>query len=239
MSVAAAAAAGGCLKVCAARLPTSWDKAATWRHFEKCGRVRDVFLLMDWWTWQSKGVGFITFEDEQGVKAALALDGSELEGQKIRVNLAVDKVGPAWKADGKGGKGTGKGASYSYGKGKYGGGGGSGYAYGGKGGKSATAAPMALADVPAPEAGCPGVLVKGLAFSATEDEIRQHFASCGRGPSGVRLMKDKRTGESKGKAFVDFDQDLSGSHAAMRMTGQSLKGRRMAIEYVRSRPAGE
>jgi len=92
-----------------------------------------------------------------------------------------------------------------------------------------------VGDVPEPEPGCPGVMIRALSFAATEADLQAAFQACGKGPSRVRLLRDKATGESKGKAFVDFDEDLEGSKAAVRKNGQDLKGRRMTIEYARAR----
>jgi len=228
--------AAKCFKVCAARLPQDMDKPAIWRHFQKCGTIHDVHLIFDWYTWASRGVSFITFEDSAGVQAALELDGSEISGHKIRVNLAVDKdasTGKGAASEGKG-KGKGKGKGYtpsgkgaSKGKGK-----GRGYHSGG----DAVAVPvMAVGDVPDPEPSCPGVMIRHLSYAATEADLQAVFKACGKGPSRVRLLTDKSTGESKGKAFVDFDDDLAGSAAAVRKNGQDLKGRRMTIEYARPR----
>mmetsp|Transcript_46999 Transcript_46999/g.118420 ORF Transcript_46999/g.118420 Transcript_46999/m.118420 type:complete len:901 (+) Transcript_46999:82-2784(+) len=101
--------AAKCFKVCAARLPQDMDKPAIWRHFQKCGTIHDVHLIFDWYTWASRGVSFITFEDSAGVQAALELDGSEISGHKIRVNLAVDKDASTGKGAASEGKGKGKG----------------------------------------------------------------------------------------------------------------------------------
>lgn len=204
------------LKVCA-RLPTTLDKPAIWKLFEdRCGAVTDVHLLRDWYTWAFRGVGFITFKEAQGLQAALNLDGTDLGGQKIRVNLAVDKTPAKGKCEGKGssyGKG-GKGQGQSKGTGK------------GRG-----IAIMAVSDIPPPEPNCPGVLVRGLSIAVTEADLEELFRSCSKGPTRVRLFKDRQTGESKGKAFVDFDGDPAGSQAAMRHDGKHLKGRRVHVEY--------
>ena len=45
--------------------------------------------------------------------------------------------------------------------------------------------------------------VGNLAFDATEDGIRQHFATCG-DVVGVSVMMDRETGRSRGFAFVEM-----------------------------------
>merc|ERR1712061_894228 len=74
-----------CLKICAKNLCPSLDKTALWEHFERCGPVRDVYLLKDWYTQTSRGVCFVTFEARSAVDEALKLNDQELAGQKIQV----------------------------------------------------------------------------------------------------------------------------------------------------------
>lgn len=56
--------------------------------FGKFGEIADVKLIIDREKNRSKGFAFITFADQSGAQAALAADGEEMMGRKIRVNLA-------------------------------------------------------------------------------------------------------------------------------------------------------
>lgn len=57
--------------------------------FEKYGEVTSAKIITDRITGRSKGFGFIEMaEKEEGEKAIEALDGSEIEGRNIRVNVA-------------------------------------------------------------------------------------------------------------------------------------------------------
>lgn len=212
-----------CRKVCAASLPLWVEKAHIWKHFSKCGEIEGVFLLRDQWTWESRGVAFITFYERSSVAAALALDKTDFGGQKIRVNLAIDKQAPPGKGQAKGSvsksaQGTGP-NYYSMGKGKD-----------GKGkGKAAPSFAPALADKPE---GCTGVMVRSLSFDVTEEDLREAFASCAGGTTRVRLLMDKQSGQSKGKAFLDF-ADQSGVDEAIKLAGTSLKGRKLIVEYAK------
>ena len=199
-----------CLKVCAANLPYWFDKARIWRRFAKAGDVQDVWLLYDKWTWESKGIAFITLGDQTSVKAALELDGSCLSGQVIRVNLATDKA-----EKGKGsGKAPGKVPGKAWGQGK------------------GTAAPLALGDKPPTSL---GLMARGLSFEVSEDDLRSAFQACGSGPTRVRLLVDK-AGQSKGKAFIDFKDEAS-LQEAVKLNETLLKGRALRLEYSHAEKA--
>ncbi|TPX34992.1 hypothetical protein SmJEL517_g02497 [Synchytrium microbalum] len=60
--------------------------------FERFGEVTDSFVLKDRETGRSRGFGFITFAAPQSAQDAIAqMDGQDLEGRNVRVNLANDK----------------------------------------------------------------------------------------------------------------------------------------------------
>ncbi|MFQ5722700.1 MAG: RNA recognition motif domain-containing protein [Candidatus Aminicenantales bacterium] len=57
--------------------------------FEQFGEVTDVKIIKDRLTGRSKGFGFVEMtEKEDAEKAIQKLDGSEVEGRNIRVNVA-------------------------------------------------------------------------------------------------------------------------------------------------------
>ena len=57
--------------------------------FSKHGSVTSAKVITDKFTGRSKGFGFIEYaNDEEADKAIAALDGSDLEGRKIIVNVA-------------------------------------------------------------------------------------------------------------------------------------------------------
>ena len=57
--------------------------------FAAAGTVADAVVLMDKMTGRSRGFGFITMGTEDEAKAAIEkLNGSDLKGRKINVNLA-------------------------------------------------------------------------------------------------------------------------------------------------------
>lgn len=57
--------------------------------FEQFGEVTEVKIIKDRLTGRSKGFGFVEMPDkEQADKAIQELNGSEVEGRNIRVNVA-------------------------------------------------------------------------------------------------------------------------------------------------------
>lgn len=71
------------------------------------------------------------------------------------------------------------------------------------------------------------VFVASLAFAATENDIRQHFAACGN-IVGVKLPISA-SGKSKGSAYVDFDSEQAAA-AACKLNGTSLVGREIRVD---------
>lgn len=60
--------------------------------FEAHGDVTEAKVILDRDTGRSRGFGFVTFANPADASAAMqALDGQELDGRNLRVNLAEDK----------------------------------------------------------------------------------------------------------------------------------------------------
>ena len=72
----------------------SWgiDEDGLREAFEGFGEIEYCRLVTDRETGRSKGFGFVTFvNDEDADKAISEMDGQELEGRKIGVNLANER----------------------------------------------------------------------------------------------------------------------------------------------------
>jgi len=94
------------------------------KEFERFGRIEDIYLPSDRDTGRPRGFGFITYEDSRDARdAAEEMDGAELDGRALKVNIARTKPDalPA-NPDGYGG-GYGGGSSSSSVIGSYGSGG--------------------------------------------------------------------------------------------------------------------
>ncbi|KAH7096504.1 hypothetical protein BKA62DRAFT_624935 [Auriculariales sp. MPI-PUGE-AT-0066] len=97
--------------------------------FSDYGNVTDSIVMRDRETGRSRGFGFVTFSNGQEADAAInALHEQDLDGRRIKVNLAQAKG-----SGGGGGYSGGGGGGYGGGGGGYGGSGG-GYGGGGQGG---------------------------------------------------------------------------------------------------------
>lgn len=82
--------------------------------------------------------------------------------------------------------------------------------------------------------GCTSVILKGLAFSVTEADLKRTFEECGDGPTNINILTEKETGKSRGMAFVDFDDEAAVDEAA-KLNGTELKGRRFSLDYATPR----
>jgi len=60
--------------------------------FEPFGEINEAVVITDRDSGRSRGFGFVTFEDDEAAdKAISALDGSELDGRPIKVNVARER----------------------------------------------------------------------------------------------------------------------------------------------------
>lgn len=76
--------------------------------FSQYGAIEDVKLIIDFNTGRSKGFGFITYASDQHCESALAANGADLSGRKLKVNIArEDNRRAGGGAPGNGGNGGG------------------------------------------------------------------------------------------------------------------------------------
>ncbi|XP_047308870.1 glycine-rich RNA-binding protein GRP1A-like [Impatiens glandulifera] len=117
------------------------DESGLDKAFSQYGEVIEAKIINDRETGRSRGFGFVTFKDEQSLKAAIeGMNGQDLDGRNITVNEAQSRGsgggggGGGYNRGGGGGGYGGGGGSYGGGGGSYGGGrGGGGYGGGGGG----------------------------------------------------------------------------------------------------------
>jgi len=72
----------------------SWDttSAALQEAFARYGKVQDATVLQDRSTGQSRGIGFVTMADRRHAASAIkGLNGSDLDGRHIVVNIATER----------------------------------------------------------------------------------------------------------------------------------------------------
>jgi RNA recognition motif-containing protein len=74
--------------------------------------------------------------------------------------------------------------------------------------------------------------IGNLAFSATEEQLNDWFAQVGVPPSNVNLIRDRFTGQSRGFAFVEVnDEDVE--RAINSLNGQNFGGRSLVVNEAR------
>ncbi|MBZ5564361.1 MAG: RNA-binding protein [Acidobacteriia bacterium] len=79
------------------------------------------------------------------------------------------------------------------------------------------------------------LFVGNLAFSTTEDALRELFSPFGE-VQQIRIMTDRDTGKSRGFAFVEMVQDDAAAKAIATLNGKEFGGRALTINEARPRP---
>jgi RNA recognition motif-containing protein len=75
--------------------------------------------------------------------------------------------------------------------------------------------------------------VGNLPFSATEEQVQEWFSQVGVSPSGVNLIRDRYTGQSRGFAFVEISNDEDADRAVNSLNGQNFGGRNLVVNEAR------
>ncbi len=73
----------------------SWgtDDQSLRQTFEAFGVVEEAVVISDRDTGRSRGFGFVTFSDDEAADTAVsALDGTDLGGRPVKVNVAKERV---------------------------------------------------------------------------------------------------------------------------------------------------
>ena len=75
--------------------------------------------------------------------------------------------------------------------------------------------------------------IGNLPFSATEDQLHEWFTQIGVTPSGVNLIRDRFTGQSRGFAFVEVTNDEDADRAVNSLNGQNFGWRNLVVNEAR------
>lgn len=76
-------------KILVSNLPFSMSGYSLKELFIHCGKILDIEIIAESNTGRSKGYGYITFSSESDAKKAqLGMNGKDVEGQNISVNMA-------------------------------------------------------------------------------------------------------------------------------------------------------
>lgn len=79
--------------------------------------------------------------------------------------------------------------------------------------------------------------IGNLAYSVTEEDLRQAFSAAGNCES-VAVIMDRATGQSRGFGFVEMSSDDEAQRAVQQLDGKDLKGRPIKVSEAREREAG-
>src|ERR1700730_13926306 len=80
--------------------------------------------------------------------------------------------------------------------------------------------------------------IGNLPFSATEDQLNEWFSQIGVTPSGVNLIRDRFTGQSRGFAFVEVTNDEDADRAINSLNGQNFGGAKLGLYEARPHAEG-
>lgn len=78
------------------------------------------------------------------------------------------------------------------------------------------------------------IYVGNLAYSVTQDDLRDAFAAYGE-ISSVNLITDKFTGDSKGFGFVEMPNNSEADAAIKALNETPLKGRNLKVNQAKPR----
>jgi RNA recognition motif-containing protein len=78
------------------------------------------------------------------------------------------------------------------------------------------------------------IYVGNLAYSVTEDELRNAFSEFGE-VSSVNLIIDRGTGQSKGFGFVEMPDNSEADEAIKALNGVPLNGRSIKVNQAKPR----
>ena len=78
------------------------------------------------------------------------------------------------------------------------------------------------------------IFVGNLAFSATDDELRQLFEQYG-AVDEVKLITDRETGRPRGFGFVDMPDSRAAQSAIQGLLGKELAGRTLNVNEAKPR----
>ena len=80
----------------------SWDVDNDWlaQEFAECGEIVDARVQTDRNSGRSRGFAYVTFASEEGVEAALKLEGKEINGRAVKIDKSTSKS-PQEKREGR------------------------------------------------------------------------------------------------------------------------------------------
>jgi RNA recognition motif-containing protein len=81
------------------------------------------------------------------------------------------------------------------------------------------------------------IYVGNIAFSMTEDDLRNAFEAYGE-VSRATILKDKMTNRSRGFGFVEMPNQEEGQKAIQELNGKEVNGRALNVSEARPKTEG-
>jgi cold-inducible RNA-binding protein len=78
-------------KLYVGNFPYSVNEAQLRELFGEYGQISELAMIMDRDTGRPKGFAFITFASQQSAEKALELNGRDLGGRPLKVNMAMER----------------------------------------------------------------------------------------------------------------------------------------------------
>lgn len=82
------------------------------------------------------------------------------------------------------------------------------------------------------------LFVGNLPFKANESDVTSLFQESGFAPDKVEIVRDRFSGDSRGFAFVEFNDGGQGAGAIEACNGKSLLGRALIVNEARPMTQG-
>ncbi len=79
------------------------------------------------------------------------------------------------------------------------------------------------------------IYIGNIAYSMKPEEIKELFLPYG-SVGIVRIISDKKTGRSKGYAFVEMDNDTDAENAIKALNDTQVKGRNIKVNSAHRKP---
>ena len=78
-------------KLFVGNLPFSANENDLQEMFEQFGEIDEIRVITDRETGRSRGFAFVTFTEKEAADSALAMNGKDLNGRDLRVNIATER----------------------------------------------------------------------------------------------------------------------------------------------------
>jgi RNA recognition motif-containing protein len=77
------------------------------------------------------------------------------------------------------------------------------------------------------------LFVGNLPYKATETDLQSFFEDAGVHEDSVNILRDRFSGEARGFAFVEINDDAAANRAIQACNGRALMGRALVVNEAR------